>query len=218
MTINQQPVDLYPSQHSSALSSPTPFYFPEEQHPSTQKYESMFLAENNNSRPSEVASVKQHLDDSFLMQHNQHMEQQHIHSNSEEGKEDEPVIGDGARSYSSVESSGSRRSQKLSKEDKRKRNTAASARFRIKKKMREKALQSTACEMTEKAKRMEQKVHELEREIKWLKALIVEKDDARLEQLIKERPPASIAFPMPSTSRQSQQPSEDEEDENSDEN
>ncbi|CEJ01035.1 hypothetical protein RMCBS344292_15074 [Rhizopus microsporus] len=84
--------------------------------------------------------------------------------------------------------------------------------------MREKALQSTACEMTEKAKRMEQKVHELEREIKWLKALIVEKDDARLEELIKERPAVSIAFPMPSTSRQSQQPSEDEEDENSDEN
>ncbi|KAI8876281.1 hypothetical protein K501DRAFT_143304, partial [Backusella circina FSU 941] len=58
-------------------------------------------------------------------------------------------------------------------DDKRKRNTAASARFRIKKKIKEQELQKTASEMTEKASKMEERVHELEREIKWLKALVV---------------------------------------------
>ncbi|ORZ22598.1 hypothetical protein BCR42DRAFT_287630, partial [Absidia repens] len=60
--------------------------------------------------------------------------------------------------------------------DKRRRNTAASARFRIKKKMREQSLQRTACEMTEKAKVLENRVHELEREVKWLKDLVVAKN------------------------------------------
>lgn len=111
----------------------------------------------------------------------------------EEEDEDEPVIGDGAQSYSSMGSNGSRSS--LTKDDKRRRNTAASARFRIKKKMREQALQNTACEMTDKTKKMEQRVHELEREIKWLKALVVEKNEA----LVRERPPNSTAFPASSS-------------------
>lgn len=72
----------------------------------------------------------------------------------------------------------------LTKEDKRRRNTAASARFRVKKKLREQALQKTADAMTEKAKLFENRVHELEREVKWLKALIVEKNDGKLEQLL----------------------------------
>jgi GTPase Era involved in 16S rRNA processing len=75
----------------------------------------------------------------------------------------------------------------LSKEDKRRRNTAASARFRVKKKLREQALQQTANEMTEKAKAFENRVHELEREVKWLKALIVEKKDGQLEQMLMQR-------------------------------
>ncbi|CAG8435178.1 4599_t:CDS:1 [Funneliformis mosseae] len=64
-------------------------------------------------------------------------------------------------------------------EDKRRRNTAASARFRVKKKMREQALERTAREMTAKAETLESRVRELEMEIKWLRSLIVEKD-ARL--------------------------------------
>ncbi|KAI9246622.1 hypothetical protein EDC94DRAFT_571030 [Helicostylum pulchrum] len=75
----------------------------------------------------------------------------------------------------------------LTKEDKRRRNTAASARFRVKKKMREQALQQTADEMTEKAKAFENRVHELEREVKWLKALIVEKKDSPLEQMLMQQ-------------------------------
>jgi hypothetical protein len=62
-------------------------------------------------------------------------------------------------------------------EDKRRRNTAASARFRIKKKQREQALEKSAKEMTEKAQRLETKVHQLEMENKWLKSLITEKND-----------------------------------------
>ncbi|CEI98291.1 Putative Regulatory protein cys-3 [Rhizopus microsporus] len=81
--------------------------------------------------------------------------------------------------------SGRRKSiQPLSKEDKRRRNTAASARFRVKKKLREQALQQTAAEMTEKARVFEERVHELEREVKWLKALLVEKKDGQIEQMI----------------------------------
>ncbi|CAO3693766.1 hypothetical protein G6F70_001711 [Rhizopus microsporus] len=74
--------------------------------------------------------------------------------------------------------------QPLSKEDKRRRNTAASARFRVKKKLREQALQQTAAEMTEKARVFEERVHELEREVKWLKALLVEKKDGQIEKMI----------------------------------
>lgn len=128
-------------------------------------------------------------------------QQEPLSDNEEEEDEDDdeydddaPFVGDGALSQSSKSSHGS--SKPLSKEDKRRRNTAASARFRIKKKLREQALQSTAFEMTEKATRMEQRVNELEREIKWLKALLVEKSEERLKQLIKDRPIHSVAFPI----------------------
>lgn len=147
---------------------------------------------------------KRPLDHLILSRHNKEHEKKKSSDNEEEGEE-EPVIGDGAQSYSSMGSNSSRTS--LTKDDKRRRNTAASARFRIKKKMREQALQSTACEMTDKAKMMEQRVHDLEREIKWLKALVVEKNDTRLEQLVRERPASSIAFPL-------YQSSNEEEDEN----
>ncbi|CAG8578003.1 16884_t:CDS:1 [Cetraspora pellucida] len=70
-------------------------------------------------------------------------------------------------------------------EDKRRRNTAASARFRVKKKIREQALERTVKEMTSKAETLEGRVKELEMEIKWLRSLIVEKD-ARLLDI--ERP------------------------------
>lgn len=65
-------------------------------------------------------------------------------------------------------------------EDKRRRNTAASARFRMKKKLREQALEQTAKEMTLKAEALEKRVIELEKEAKWLRALVVEKDPALL--------------------------------------
>ncbi|CAG8755291.1 2088_t:CDS:1 [Cetraspora pellucida] len=73
----------------------------------------------------------------------------------------------------------------MAEENKRRRNTAASARFRIKKKMREQALEKTSQDMAAKAEMLEKKVRELEKEIKWLKCLIIEKD-ARLLDI--ERP------------------------------
>jgi hypothetical protein len=61
-------------------------------------------------------------------------------------------------------------------EDKRRRNTAASARFRVKKKMREQALEKTVKETTEKNAALEARVTALELENQWLKNLITEKN------------------------------------------
>lgn len=68
-------------------------------------------------------------------------------------------------------------SRVAAEEDKRRRNTAASARFRIKKKQREQALEKSAKEMTEKVTSLENKVAQLETENKWLKNLLVEKNE-----------------------------------------
>lgn len=60
-------------------------------------------------------------------------------------------------------------------EDKRRRNTAASARFRVKKKQREQALEKTAKEMTDRVNVLETRIQQLETENTWLKGLITEK-------------------------------------------
>lgn len=72
-------------------------------------------------------------------------------------------------------------SRLAAEEDKRRRNTAASARFRIKKKQREQALEKSAKEMTEKVNNLESKVQQLEMENKWLKNLLVEKNEGNEE-------------------------------------
>ncbi|KAL8292018.1 hypothetical protein RQP46_001484 [Phenoliferia psychrophenolica] len=69
-------------------------------------------------------------------------------------------------------------------EDKRRRNTAASARFRIKKKQREAALESTAKELRDKVASLERDVDTLRTENGWLRGLIVGKEEA--ERKIKE--------------------------------
>ncbi|KAK4701893.1 hypothetical protein P7C70_g4340, partial [Phenoliferia sp. Uapishka_3] len=58
-------------------------------------------------------------------------------------------------------------------EDKRRRNTAASARFRIKKKQREAALESTAKELRDKVASLEREVDTLRTENGWLRGLVV---------------------------------------------
>jgi len=60
-------------------------------------------------------------------------------------------------------------------EDKRRRNTAASARFRVKKKQREAMIEKTAKEMTDKVKALEGRVRQLEMENRLLKELVTEK-------------------------------------------
>ena len=68
-------------------------------------------------------------------------------------------------------------SRQAAEDDKRRRNTAASARFRIKKKQREQALEKSAKEMTDKVTTLESRVSQLETENKWLKNLLVEKNE-----------------------------------------
>jgi hypothetical protein len=54
-------------------------------------------------------------------------------------------------------------------------NTAASARFRVKKRLREQGLERSAREKKEKLAALEARVRQLEAENKWLKSLIIEK-------------------------------------------
>ncbi|GAM86387.1 hypothetical protein ANO11243_044010 [Dothideomycetidae sp. 11243] len=61
-------------------------------------------------------------------------------------------------------------------EDKRRRNTAASARFRVKKKQREQALEKTAKEMGDRVAVLEARISQLKMENEWLKGLITEKN------------------------------------------
>lgn len=67
-------------------------------------------------------------------------------------------------------------------EDKRKRNQAASARFRQKKKQREQQMAEHSREAQEKTKRLEDEVENLRRENTFLKKLLVEKVDNMNEE------------------------------------
>jgi len=64
-------------------------------------------------------------------------------------------------------------------EDKRRRNTAASARFRIKKKQREQALEQSQKEAQEKVAKLEATIQQLQTENAWLKGLITEKNGGK---------------------------------------
>lgn len=61
-------------------------------------------------------------------------------------------------------------------EDRRRRNTAASARFRIKKKEREKNMERTVKDVTTKNASLEARIAQLEMENRWLRSLITEKN------------------------------------------
>ncbi|KAL2833294.1 hypothetical protein BDW59DRAFT_77844 [Aspergillus cavernicola] len=70
----------------------------------------------------------------------------------------------------------------VAEEDKRRRNTAASARFRVKKKMREQSLEKTVKDTSEKNAALEARVTALELENQWLKNLITEKNGKSAEE------------------------------------
>jgi hypothetical protein len=70
-------------------------------------------------------------------------------------------------------------SRLAAEEDKRRRNTAASARFRVKKKQREQALEKSAKEMSDKVQALEGRINQLETENKWLKNLITERGERK---------------------------------------
>lgn len=67
-------------------------------------------------------------------------------------------------------------------EDKRRRNTAASARFRVKKKVREQTLEKTVKDTNDKNAALEARVTALELENQWLKNLITEKNGRNPEE------------------------------------
>lgn len=69
-------------------------------------------------------------------------------------------------------------------EIKRKRNTAASARFRIKKKMKEKQMEQQASELRERLTVLEKKLKTLEMENKCLKQLLIEKNEKKNSDLL----------------------------------
>lgn len=69
-------------------------------------------------------------------------------------------------------------------EIKRKRNTEASARFRIKKKLKEKQMQQQARELQERLQMLEKKLKTLETENKCLKQLILEKNEKKSVDLL----------------------------------
>ncbi|CCE85582.1 Piso0_005192 [Millerozyma farinosa CBS 7064] len=74
--------------------------------------------------------------------------------------------------------------------DKRRRNTAASARFRIKKKLKERQMESEISTLNDHIKKSESKIQQLEMENKLLKNLIIEKGSQKSEyelKLLKER-------------------------------
>ncbi|KAK9382858.1 uncharacterized protein V2V93DRAFT_363667 [Kockiozyma suomiensis] len=82
----------------------------------------------------------------------------------------------GNKRFGSLEDSSSRLA---AEEDKRRRNTAASARFRIKKKQREQQMEQVTKDLQDKVQQLETKIMQLEMENKWLKNLVVEKNEAK---------------------------------------
>jgi len=84
-----------------------------------------------------------------------------------------------AESSASPAMSAEEASRQAAEEDKRRRNTAASARFRVKKKQREQALEKTVKEAQDKHTKLEARIAQLEMENKWLKGLITEKKEVK---------------------------------------
>ena len=76
----------------------------------------------------------------------------------------------------STQASAEEAARNAAEEDKRRRNTAASARFRVKKKLREQALEKTLKESNDKNDALEARVSQLELENHWLRGLIMEKN------------------------------------------
>ncbi|KAF7359378.1 BZIP domain-containing protein [Mycena sanguinolenta] len=78
-------------------------------------------------------------------------------------------------------------------EDKRRRNTAASARFRLKKKEREAALETKAKELEGRVNELERECEALRRENGWLKGLVVGVTSGNVQQ--QQNFPADIGLP-----------------------
>lgn len=93
-------------------------------------------------------------------------------------------------------------------EDKRRRNTAASARFRLKKKEREAALETKAKELEQKVSDLERECEGLRRENGWLKGLVVGVTGAAQAPVV--NPPASLMAPSSSSAASSKRRRDEE--------
>lgn len=85
-------------------------------------------------------------------------------------------------------------SRLAAEEDKRRRNTAASARFRVKKKAREQALEKREKELSDKVGALESRISSLETENKWLRELVMEKNggnESAMSTLLEKQKPES---------------------------
>lgn len=85
-------------------------------------------------------------------------------------------------------------SRLAAEEDKRRRNTAASARFRVKKKAREQALEKREKDLSDKVSALESRISSLETENKWLRELVMEKNggnDSVVSALLEKQKPES---------------------------
>lgn len=97
-----------------------------------------------------------------------------LHADEESSKRYKIEVKPEDAASSSKNLSGEEASRMAAEEDKRRRNTLASARFRAKKKMREQALEKDHKEMSAKIEKLENRIKELELENKWLRGLVVQ--------------------------------------------
>lgn len=81
---------------------------------------------------------------------------------------------------------------KAANDDKRKRNTAASARFRIKKKMKEQQMEQKSKELQDKVQSLEKKLLTLEMENKCLKNFLLKKNEQENTKLLEQIKKRSI--------------------------
>lgn len=97
-----------------------------------------------------------------------------------------PSITDGALDAIASEQASFDRQRILdpSLEERRRRNTAASARFRIKKKLKEQQMEQRSKELREKLLDMEKKIKTLEMENKCLKNLLFQRNEKKNEDLV----------------------------------
>ncbi|KAK6518850.1 hypothetical protein TWF281_003541 [Arthrobotrys megalospora] len=106
-------------------------------------------------------------------------------------------------------------SRVAAEEDKRRRNTAASARFRVKKKQREQALELHAKDLETKLQELHGKVTTLENENKWLKDLLMEKHGSNEDfiRLIKSAPFPLSSLAKAAAEAEAEEDEDDEDDE-----
>eukprot|EP00160_Parvularia_atlantis_P004391 Unigene1371_Nuclearia_a/m.4351 Unigene1371_Nuclearia_a/g.4351 ORF Unigene1371_Nuclearia_a/g.4351 Unigene1371_Nuclearia_a/m.4351 type:complete len:167 (+) Unigene1371_Nuclearia_a:158-658(+) len=100
---------------------------------------------------------------------------------------DEPYMNETPSPAHSKRRSDETGDEDIDQEEKRRRNSAASARFRLKKKMREQKLESMTKIMSEKTEVLQRRVRVLESEVKYLRDLLTLRRDrereAQIEQL-----------------------------------